>query len=316
MVSSEELAEAVWSEQRPSSWPKVIQGCVVRLRKILGVRAIETLPLGYRLAVPLDDLDAQRFERAIGRGRALLAADEAERSALVLADALTLWRGPPLTELESWDTARIEAERLGELLHAAEELYVDAALRSGQHQEVLAKAQTLVNEAPLRERRWVLLATAQYQAGRQAEALRTIHRLRAVLNRELGLDPSSDIDSLEQAILRQDPSLVAEHALPDPDRDCPYPGLKAYDLDDADTFFGRDADIAACLRKLADTSVLAVVGPSGCGKSFLGTRGGRGLTASRWSAGRGDDPGDPPGRGVDRHPADDRACPRSRGRPV
>jgi len=269
VVSSEELAEAVWSEQRPSSWPKVIQGCVVRLRKILGVRAIETLPLGYRLAVPLDDLDAQRFERAIGRGRALLAADEAERSALVLADALTLWRGPPLTELESWDTARIEAERLGELLHAAEELYVDAALRSGQHQEVLAKAQTLVNEAPLRERRWVLLATAQYQAGREAEALRTIHRLRAVLNRELGLDPSSDIDSLEQAILRQDPSLVAEHALPDPDRDCPYPGLKAYDLDDADTFFGRDADIAACLRKLADTSVLAVVGPSGCGKSSL-----------------------------------------------
>ena len=217
MVSSEELAEVVWSEQRPSSWPKVIQGCVVRLRKILGVRAIETLPLGYRLAVPLDEIDAQRFERAIGRARALLVADEAERSALVLADALTLWRGPPLTELESWDTARIEAERLGELLHAAEELYVDAALRSGQHQEVLAKAQALVNEAPLRERRWVLLATAQYQAGRQAEALRTIHRLRGVLNRELGLDPSSDIEALEQAILRQDPSLVAEHALPEPE---------------------------------------------------------------------------------------------------
>lgn len=269
MVSPEELAEVVWSEQRPSSWPKVIQGCVVRLRKILGVRAIETLPLGYRLTVPLDEIDAQRFERAIDRARALLVADEAERSALVLADALTLWRGPPLTELDSWDTARIEAERLGELLHAAEELYVDAALRSGQHQEVVAKAQALVNEAPLRERRWVLLATAQYQAGRQAEALRTIHRLHAVLNRELGLDPSSDIDSLEQAILRQDPSLVAGRALPDPDRDCPYPGLKAYDLDDADTFFGRDTDIAACLRKLSDTSVVAVVGPSGCGKSSL-----------------------------------------------
>ena len=34
---------------------------------------------------------------------------------------------------------------------------------------VMAKAQGFVAEAPLRERRWVLLATAQYQAGRQGE---------------------------------------------------------------------------------------------------------------------------------------------------
>ncbi|MFC5265725.1 BTAD domain-containing putative transcriptional regulator [Kribbella qitaiheensis] len=269
VVSSEELAEVVWGEQLPSSWPKVIQGCVVRLRKILGVHSIETLPLGYRLAVPLDEIDAQRFERAMGRARALFAADEAERAAVVLADALTLWRGRPLTELDGWDMARIEVERLGELRHAAEELYVEASLSSGQHDKVLAKARSLVNEEPLRERRWILLATAQYQAGQQSEALRTIHRLRAVLSRELGLDPNPEIDALEQAILRQDPSLVAEHAMPEPDRVCPYPGLKAYDLDDADTFFGRDADIAACLRKLTDASVLAVIGPSGCGKSSL-----------------------------------------------
>jgi WD40 repeat protein/DNA-binding SARP family transcriptional activator/energy-coupling factor transporter ATP-binding protein EcfA2 len=269
VVSSEELADVVWGERRPPSWPKIIQGCVVRLRKILGVPSIETLPLGYRLTVPLDEIDAQRFERAMARARTLLAADEAERSALVLADALTLWRGRPLAELDGWDTARIEAERLGELRRAAEELYVEAALRSGQHDKVLAKAQALVNEAPLRELRWILLATAQYQAGQQSDALRTIHRLRTVLNRELGLDPNPEIDALEQAILRQDPSLVAGRALPEPAPVCPYPGLKAYDLDDADGFFGRDTDIAACQRKLAENSVLAVVGPSGCGKSSL-----------------------------------------------
>ena len=87
---------------------------------------------------------------------------------MVLADALTLWRGVPLTELDGWDTARIEASRLTELRHAAEELYVESALRSGQHDKVLAKAQTLVAEEPLRERRWILLATAQYQSGSRA----------------------------------------------------------------------------------------------------------------------------------------------------
>jgi DNA-binding SARP family transcriptional activator/energy-coupling factor transporter ATP-binding protein EcfA2 len=269
VVSAEELADVLWGEQLPPSWPKVVQGCVMRLRKVLGAHAIETLPLGYRLAVPLDEIDAQRFERGVGRARDLLAAGEPERSALVLADALTLWRGRPLTELDSWDTARIEASRLTELRHTAEELYVESALRSGQQDKVLAKAQALVAEAPLRERRWVLLATAQYQAGRQGEALRTIHRLRTVLNRDLGLDPNADVEALEQAILRQDPSLMAASALPEPSPECPYPGLKSYDLDDADTFFGRDSDIASCLRKLADNSVLAVVGPSGCGKSSL-----------------------------------------------
>jgi len=270
VVSAEQLADVLWGGERlPPSWHKVVQGCVVRLRKVLGTHAIETLPLGYRLVVPLDEIDSQRFDRAVVRARALLATGEPERSAVVLADALTLWRGRPLTELDGWDPARIEASRLIELRHTADELYVESALRSGQHDKVLAKAQALVTEAPLRERRWVLLATAQYQAGRQGEALSTIHRLRRVLNRDLGLDPNADVDALEQAILRQDPSLVAESALPEPSLICPYPGLKSYDVDDADTFFGRDADIAACLRKLTDTSVLAVAGPSGCGKSSL-----------------------------------------------
>jgi DNA-binding SARP family transcriptional activator len=267
VVSAAALSDALWGDNVPPSATKIVQGCVMRLRKLLGANAIETSPAGYRLAVPTDEIDARRFERAVDRARGLLAADDHERSALVLADALTLWRGEPLSELDGWDPARIEAARLTELRHEAEELYVDAALRAGQHDRVLAKAQALVAEAPLRERRWILLATAQYQEGRQGDALRTIHRLRTVLNSELGLDPSPAVAALEQAILRQDPSLVAASALPEPSPVCPYPGLRPYDIDDADGFFGRDTDVVACLRKLGEVSVLAVAGPSGCGKS-------------------------------------------------
>jgi WD40 repeat protein/DNA-binding SARP family transcriptional activator/energy-coupling factor transporter ATP-binding protein EcfA2 len=269
VVSAEGLADALWGEQVPASGPKIVQGCVMRLRKLLGAQAIETSLAGYRLAVPSDEIDARRFERAVGRARDLLAAEDPERAALLLADALTMWRGEPLSDVDGWDPGRIEAARLTELRHEAEELYVESALRAGQHDRVLAKAQVLVAEAPLRERRWILLATAQYQDGRQGEALRTIHRLRTVLNDQLGLDPSPEIGALEQAILQQHPSLVAASALPEPSSVCPYPGLRPYDIDDADGFFGRDADVAACLRRLAETSVLAVVGPSGCGKSSL-----------------------------------------------
>ena len=63
------------------------------------------------------------------------------------------------------------------------------------------QSQALVREAPLRERRWTLLAQAHYQAGNQAEALRVLHQLKSVLLQQLGIDPGPDVVALEQAIL-------------------------------------------------------------------------------------------------------------------
>ena len=268
-VTADGLADLLWGEAPPASAAKIVQGCIVRLRKLLGGHAIETTPDGYRLTVPMDQIDAQRFERAVDRARSLIVAEDPERAGHVLAEALALWRGTPLVELDTWDRAQIEAARLGELLLAAEELHVETALRSGHHEEVVGRARALVGHAPLRERRWVLLATAQYHSGQQSEALRTLRRVRIVLREELGLEPGPDIEELEAAILRQDPSLSATTALPEPSAVCPYRGLLPYDVADAEAFFGREADIEACLRRLATSSILAVVGPSGCGKSSL-----------------------------------------------
>jgi WD40 repeat protein/DNA-binding SARP family transcriptional activator len=282
-VSAEHLADALWGERPPASWAKVVQGCVVRLRKVLGASAIVTEPEGYRLVLPVDELDAQRFEHLVQRGRELLTLGEPERAAHVVTEGLALWRGPALAELDGWSPGRIEAARLDELRLDAQELLVDAALRAGRYRDVLAEARARVEEAPLREQRWGLLARAQYQAGRQGEALRTLHQARTVLATDLGVDPGPDLVALEAAILRQDPLLVAEVALPEPSATCPYLGLVPYDVADADGFFGRHRDVAACLRRLADVGVLAVVGPSGSGKSSLVRAG---VTASLQRDGR------------------------------
>ena len=42
----------MWGDVPPPTWNKVVQGCVSRLRKVLGVAAIETSPAGYRLDDP------------------------------------------------------------------------------------------------------------------------------------------------------------------------------------------------------------------------------------------------------------------------
>ncbi len=257
------------ASEPPASWNKVVPGCVMRLRRVLGSDAIETSGHGYRLAVPADEIDAQRFERLVGRGRQLLTLGEPERAAHQLGEALALWRGRALIELTEWEPGRIEASRLEELRLDAEETRIDACLRSGQQREVLGEAQTRVAEAPLRERRWALLALAQYQAGRQGEALRTLRQARSLLASELGLDPGPELVALEQAILRQDPSLVAEAVRTEPSATCPYLGLVPYDVRDSEGFFGRDVQIGECLRRLATAGVVAVVGPSGCGKSSI-----------------------------------------------
>jgi DNA-binding SARP family transcriptional activator len=209
-VTADRLADAVWGSDPPSTAHKALQGCVVRLRKVLGAEAIETCGHGYRLVVPADEVDSRRFERMAARSRELLAMGEPDRAAELVAQALELWRGGAFEELGSWDLAAIEAGRLDELRLEAEELRVDASLRTGRHLDVLAAAESMVREAPLRERRWTLLALAQYQSGRQTEALRTIHRLKALLSDQLGLDPGPDLTSLEEAILRQDASLLAQ----------------------------------------------------------------------------------------------------------
>ena len=49
----------------------------------------------------------------------------------------------------------------------------------------------------------------------------------------------------------------------------PYPGLRPFDAEEADLFFGRGEQVDELLRRLHLTRFLAVVGPSGCGKSSL-----------------------------------------------
>jgi WD40 repeat protein len=239
------------------------------LRKVLGNDAIETLAHGYLLALPPDQLDTQRFERLVVRARELLGLGEADRAAYQLTEALSLWRGNPFAELEEWAPAMSEARRLGELRLEAEELRIDALLRTGRHAEVLADVQALVRAAPLREHRWVLQAHAQYQSGQQGEALRTLHQLKTVLTTKLGVDPGPGVLNLEQAILRQDPALLSGGLVVASRSTCPYQGLQAFDVDDADRFFGRQRDVDACLEVLRRTTLLALVGPSGSGKSSL-----------------------------------------------
>ena len=139
----------------------------------------------------------------------------------------------------------------------------------GEHRDLIGLAEAGVAEAPLREHRWALLALALYRNGRQADALRALTRARNTLIDQLGIEPGTELAELHAAILRQDEGLISPVGPPTITQHCPYKGLSPYEGDDADTFFGRAGEIAACLARVDTTPLLVIAGPSGCGKSSL-----------------------------------------------
>ncbi|MET0781140.1 MAG: BTAD domain-containing putative transcriptional regulator [Microbacterium sp.] len=266
-LSDASLAAAVWGDDPPASWSHVIRGCIMRLRRLISPARIETTPGGYRLSRENIEVDTERFERLVDSGSHQLEFGEPERASHTLSEALELWRGDPFVELEDWEPAQIASFRLEEMRLGAEELLLDARLRAGEAQEVAAEARARVAEAPLRERRWVVLSLAQYRQGRQADAIATVRSARGLLNAEFGLDPCAELAELEQAILRQDPSLLSDRVFRVASPECPYFGLPPAGVEDSERYFGRERELSRALEALDQHGVLLVAGSSGVGKS-------------------------------------------------
>jgi len=269
VVTPPELADAVWSDELPSTWPKQVQAFVVQIRRALGSTSIATTRGGYRLRVDPDSIDAVRYERLIESAGVHRANGDPARAVDVLERAASLWSGVPYSDLGEWPAAIAEADRLEEIRKSAEEDLQAARLECGDHRAVVPDAERLVRADPLRERRWAILVTALYRSGRQADALATLRRARERLADELGIEPGAELVALESAILHQDASLDAPPEPQFTSADCPYRGLQPFGTADAEEFFGRDADIQSALARLSWSPFLAVSGASGCGKSSL-----------------------------------------------
>jgi DNA-binding SARP family transcriptional activator len=203
LVTTDQLIDRIWGETPPRRASKNVQVYVSRLRKVIGAGRLATYPGGYVLHVEPDELDVARVEQ--------LAAEAGsagpQAASRKLADALALWRGPVLADLAYEGFAQAEIARLEEMRLALLEQRIDAELALGRHAELVGELEALVARHPLRERLRFQLMLALYRAARQAEALDAYRAARRDLSEELGLEPSEPLKQLEQAILRQDPSL-------------------------------------------------------------------------------------------------------------
>jgi DNA-binding SARP family transcriptional activator/tetratricopeptide (TPR) repeat protein len=278
-VSIDQLADSVWGTAPPPSARVTIQNYVARLRRVVGETLIETRPDGYLLRVGPGQLDLSRFRDLLSTARAAAQDQSWAAAAASARAAVSLWRGEPLGGVGSEVLAAREAPVLAELRLQALEVRMEAELRLGAHQEVLADARRLVQAHPLRERPHALLMRALYRDGRQAEALQAYQQTRAVLIEELGTEPGPELQRLHQQILAADPAL-SDPALFDaaPSGAAVRPaGDARYSLPPDVAFLtGREPELdhltaAAARTAAADGPVLvcAIGGMPGIGKTAL-----------------------------------------------
>ena len=207
VVSVERLIDELWGEAPPRSTANALQVYVSQLRKALGADVLVTQAPGYVVRLAPGQLDAARFERLVDEGRRAMLSDDAGTAATHLREALALWRGDCLPGLELYGAARSAIAQLEELRLAVQEDLILAELSLGHHGPLLATLEALVEEHPYRESLREQLMLALYRSGRQADALEGYRQARLTLVDELGVEPGPGLQSMQQAILRHDPSL-------------------------------------------------------------------------------------------------------------
>lgn len=211
VVSLDGLAEAIWGADPTPSARATIRNYVRRLRQILGdtkgLRIVTRDP-GYLVEVSDDDCDLLAFTRLYQRGLAAAAEGAWQEAADVLGSALLLWRGEPLADIPSPVLCDREIPRLKGMRLRAAETSIEAQLRLGRSEEVLADLERLVVEHPLRERLRAQLMLALYRCARQADALAAYQTTRLVLAEEIGVEPGPELRELHARILRNDPDLL------------------------------------------------------------------------------------------------------------
>ena len=203
-VSTERLVDRLWGEHPPRTATTSLQNAVSQLRKLLGPGLLHTRPTGYVLELDSAQLDLGRFERLVRQARAAEGRDRAQ----LLREALALWRGAPLADMELETFAQADIHRLDDLRLGVLEERIATDLEVEVDSDLVLELESLVRQQPLRERLRSQLMLALYRTGRQAEALAAYHDARRTLVDELGIEPGPELQALYGSILRQERSLV------------------------------------------------------------------------------------------------------------
>ncbi|WP_405976135.1 tetratricopeptide repeat protein [Streptomyces sp. NBC_00988] len=287
-VAVDVVIERVWGPRAPDGARGAVHAHVARIRRMCE-QAPETArePLlvvrrsgGYLLEARPDQVDVYRFRQLVDQARAAAPAEPAR--ALLLREALDLWRGEPLSGLNGEWAARMREAWRRQHQDAAVG-WARAELRHGEPASLIGPLTGLLGEYPLAEPLAEALMRALHETGRSAEALDCYAAVRKRLAEELGTDTGPALRQLHQSILRghrsaspprPEPSAVIRQT--GPSAVLRHTELPAQLPMAVRGFTGRDGELARLAAILASAEgesaavvISAVSGMAGVGKTAL-----------------------------------------------
>jgi DNA-binding SARP family transcriptional activator len=218
VVPVSSIISELWGDQPPRSALTTIQTYILKLRKLLATATGSTLGEvadsllrtsgnGYRLFVETDDFDLYRYQHLEEAAVGSLADGDLKSGGRFLRDALSLWTGPALMNVEQGRLLEAEVAKLEQSKLTMIEHRVEIELRLGRHREILSDLMSLVAKYRFHEDLHAQYVVALYRSGQRTMALETFHKLRENMVDELGLDPSPKLQRLVNGVLSCDATL-------------------------------------------------------------------------------------------------------------
>ncbi|WP_308042578.1 BTAD domain-containing putative transcriptional regulator [Micromonospora sp. PLK6-60] len=209
LVTLDALVDELWPATPPRSAVANVRTYAANLRRTLVAATADGQVLiregsGYRLNLPPDSVDLNRFS-ADRRGAGELAElGELEAAAKLLTSALAWSRGPLLAGLPVGPATAGRRVAVEDELLGAVELLADVRIRQGRPDEAVRLIRQQYRLSLLRESAQLLLIRALYRQGDVAGALAAYRSARASLREHLGIEPGRELQRLHRSILNRD----------------------------------------------------------------------------------------------------------------
>ncbi|GLZ31940.1 SARP family transcriptional regulator [Lentzea sp. NBRC 105346] len=269
-VSIELIVSELWRGETFNTVRGRLQPIISKIRKALtdaGTEADLVKEGGsYRLQLDPMLVDLHRFRHLVTTARHASQADDYFLAKTLLQEALALWQGTPLDDVQgTWsDHCRAQMEQFDRL--PAYYLLFDSQLQLGEYHEVMSAVGRLTEEHATEETFVRQYMESLDGVGKYPKALEVYEDFCALLDQELGAEPGPEMRTLYQAILRKQAGtgVVAK-------ADFEPPELQQRDVHN---FTGRK-ELLAQLDALLDTArgqVVLLHGMPGAGKTSLATR--------------------------------------------
>ena len=217
------LYEELWGSAVPRSARTTLQTYVLHLRTLFGTamkgpvsglvrnpkQILATRPGGYLLDTAGGTVDVREFEHLAAAGHRARETADFHTASLRFREALAVWRGSALVDVQAGSLLMVELHRLHEARLNVLDRRIDADLRLGRHYELVGELTAMVARHQTHEGLYAHLMLALYRSGRRGEAVDVYRKLRCCLVEDLGLEPSPALRRLQRMILTSDPRLSA-----------------------------------------------------------------------------------------------------------